>query len=277
MPANILTDTKYEKLLKDIRRLIQSGRKAATEAANRMLVRTYWEIGKRIHSEELTAYAGYGASIMADLAEDLEMDADTLRKSMIFYLRYEKKSPWALNLSWSTYRALLPIADEKERTFYEQEVLKQGWTSKELIAAIQRGHFKGRGSIRTSDRRKAPLPRPTQSTYVYRAVVQRVVDGDSLILRLDLGFQVWKEQRVRLQHVDAPPVDEAKGYAAFEYVRDQLARVPFVIVRTHKIDIYGRYVGDVFYSFSSTDADEIFKSGRYLNQELLDQGLAKRI
>jgi len=45
-----------------------------------------------------------------------------------------------------------------------------------------------------------------------------------------------------------------QGYEAFEFVRDQLAKAPFVMLKTHQIDIYGRY----------------------LNQELLDKGLANR-
>ena len=120
------------------------------------------------------------------------------------------------------------------------------------------------------------LARPAEATYVYKAMIERVVDGDTLLIRLDLGFQVWKEQRIRLAGIDAPPIDEAKGYEAFEYVRDQLAQVPFIMVKTNKIDIYGRYVGHVFYSFQEKDMVKIFTEGRYLNQELLDRGLARR-
>jgi len=49
------------------------------------------------------------------------------------------------------------------------------------------------------------------------------------------------------------------------------------MVKTNKIDIYGRYVGDVFYDFSETDKVSVFEDGRYLNQELLTKRLAKRI
>ena len=47
------------------------------------------------------------------------------------------------------------------------------------------------------------------------------------------------------------------------------------MVKTNKIDIYGRYVGHVFYSLADDpDKAEVFRSGRYLNQELVEKGLA---
>ncbi len=39
--------------------------------------------------------------------------------------------------------------------------------------------------------------------------------------------------------------------------------------------VYGRYVGDVFYDPLLKDKDEIFLGGRFLNQVLLDAGLAR--
>ena len=88
---------------------------------------------------------------------------------------------------------------------------------------------------------------------------------------------MWKEQRIRLAGIDAPPIDTPKGRQAYEYVRDQMAKVPFVMVKTNKIDIYGRYLGHIFYLPKSEEKDKIFEEGRYLNQELLDAGLAKKI
>ncbi len=121
------------------------------------------------------------------------------------------------------------------------------------------------------------LKRPTTATYVYKAYVEKVVDGDTLLLRIDLGFQVLKEQRVRLANIDTPALDEPKGLQATEYVQQQLAKTSFVMIKTNKIDIYGRYVGHIFYSLQNLKKSEIFTEGRYLNQELLDKGLAKRV
>ena len=272
--VKILTDARYEKLLKDLRKLIQEGRARAEQAARQELIQTYWEIGKRLSEEELAEKAGYGDSILQDLAEDLEMDEDTLRRSVQFYEGYKISAPRGGNLTWSHYRELLALSQEA-RSFYEKEAQKQNWSRDELTSAIRRGAFKeGEGRARKSEGR---LKRPTEATYVYKAEVERIVDGDTILLRIDLGFLVWKEQRIRLAGIDCPPIDEKKGYEAFEFVRDQLTQAPFLMVKTHQIDIYGRYVAHVFYSFTEKDKDKIFQEGRYLNQELLDKGLAKLI
>jgi len=86
---------------------------------------------------------------------------------------------------------------------------------------------------------------------------------------------VWKEQRVRLAEIDTPAMDEAGGREAYKFVLNQLAQVDFVMVKTNKIDIYGRYVGHIFYSSKDLSKSETFSKGRYLNQELVDKGLAR--
>lgn len=96
-----------------------------------------------------------------------------------------------------------------------------------------------------------------------------------MVLLIDLGFAVWKEQRVRLAEIDCPAMDEAEGPAAYEYVRNQLAKAEYVMVKTNKIDIYGRYVGHIFYSLQEgLGKVEVFEKGRYLNRELVEKGLA---
>lgn len=271
--TQILTDSRYKKLLLDLRKIILEGKRRAEEAARQELVQTYWEMGKRISREALTENASYGDSILADLAEDLGVDEDTLRRSVEFYEVYKISAPRGGNLTWSHYRELLALPEEA-RSFYEKGTQKEGWTRDELVSAIRRDAYLGKEKEGVKIREKK-LKRPAEPTYVYKAVVERIVDGDTLILRIDLGFQVWKEQRIRLAGIDCPPIDEKKGYEAFEFVRDQLAQAPFLMVKTHQVDIYGRYVAHVFYSFTEKDKAKVFEEGRYLNQELLDKGLAK--
>ncbi len=110
---------------------------------------------------------------------------------------------------------------------------------------------------------------------MYAASVDKIIDGDTIMLMIDLGFGVWKQQRVRLAAIDTPAMDEQGGLEAFSYVRDQLAKAMVVMVKTNKIDIYGRYVGHVFYALNDMDKAKVFEQGRYLNQELLTLGLAR--
>lgn len=139
--TRILSDTRYEKLLKDLRTLIQEGKDRAQRAAAQELLQTYWEIGRRITEENLSGHAGYGDSIRVDLAEDLQIDEKTLLRAELFFERYKNGAPRGTNLTWSHYRELLPIEDAQARKFYESQAEKEDWTRDELVRAIRRDAF----------------------------------------------------------------------------------------------------------------------------------------
>ena len=120
-----------------------------------------------------------------------------------------------------------------------------------------------------------PSRRPTGTPYVYKAIIERVVDGDTLVALIDLGFQVKKEQRLRLAGIDTPARGTPNGDRALQLVQDELARVDYVILKTDKIDLYGRYVAHVLYAPDETDKHRIFAEGQYLNQRIVHEGLAK--
>ena len=196
METAVLTKSGYTKLLSDLKQIIEEGKKRAKQAAQQELIQTYWQIGKRIKEEQITQNAGYYYSIIGDLSEDLGIDTSTLKRCVIFFGQYEIGAPRGTKLTWAHYRELLPLPNDKERKWYELEVGKQGWKRDDLKSAVKRdafGEAKG-GKLRT--KKKGPK-RPQEPTYVYKAEVLRVIDGDTLLLRIDLGFQVWKEQRVR--------------------------------------------------------------------------------
>ena len=65
--------------------------------------------------------------------------------------------------------------------------------------------------------------------YTYRSIIKRVVDGDTIDVDIDLGFDVWlKNQRVRLYRVDTPekrtrnPIEKLAGIYASEVVEGML-------------------------------------------------------
>lgn len=268
----ILSETQYAKLVREIRTLIEEGQKSAQRAARQVLVQTYWKIGKRISEEGLSQSAGYNEAILEDLAEELAIDYSTLNRCIHFFQTYNLATS-SKNLTWSHYKSLLPLNDDSERQWYEDLADNEELNVAQLSKAIKEDWYgrsrKGSGSDLTK------LGRPTEATYVYKAVVDRVIDGDTLLLRIDLGFQVWKEQRVRLAGIDTPPMDDPKGREAYRFVLNRLAKIGFVMVKTNKIDIYGRYVGHVFYSSKNLSKGGVFSNGHYLNQELVSRRLAK--
>ncbi len=82
----------------------------------------------------------------------------------------------------------------------------------------------------------------------YQAVIERVVDGDTIDVRLDLGFDVWTRQRLRLLDIDTP---ETRGPTRLEGLDAMMATERLlpndtpVVVETEKDDAFGRYLARV--------------------------------
>ena len=101
--------------------------------------------------------------------------------------------------------------------------------------------------------------------FTYLARVKRVVDGDTLLVNIDLGFNLFSLHYLRLRGIDAPEIDTPEGRRSREFVARELARVPHILLTSSRSDKYDRYLADVWYG----EENEIF-----LNQRLLDEGLA---
>lgn len=122
----------------------------------------------------------------------------------------------------------------------------------------------------------APTPGPesTPILYTMRAEVLRVVDGDTIIVRLSLMYDLTKENvQVRMLGVDTPetrtkdPAEKAAGLAAKAFVEGLLpvgARIRVIVRENGQVDNFGRTLAWV-----------ILPDGTNLSTLLLEKGLAK--
>ena len=132
-------------------------------------------------------------------------------------------------------------------------------------------------SIREEDGYRLRASRAgAKNLYTYRATVEGVIDGDTLRVEIDCGFQVWVRQKLRLRGIDAPEMPGAAGRRAKAFVERALSAVPFVVMTTTRPDKYDRYLSDLFYLPGATDPQAVLQNGLFLNQQLLDEGLAVR-
>lgn len=84
--------------------------------------------------------------------------------------------------------------------------------------------------------------------YEYNARLIRIVDGDTVWLRVDLGFRTWVESAFRLFGIDAPEVHgvtKEAGMAASEFLRAQLTEKPLRIM-SKGLDKYGRWLALIY-------------------------------
>lgn len=99
-------------------------------------------------------------------------------------------------------------------------------------------------------------------SYTYAATVERVVDGDTLDVSLDLGMRVHLRTRLRLEAIDTPErgqdghTEAAVAVAALIAPSDSK-----VIVTTRKPDKYGRALARVTLPDGRDLADTLIAHG----------------
>ena len=95
--------------------------------------------------------------------------------------------------------------------------------------------------------------------------VTNVVDGDTIDVEIDLGFDISFSSRVRLAGIDTPesrPTDKAEkvlGLEAKEYIKSKIKDAKEVVIKTEKMDSsekYGRILGWVFLDGSKISINE---------------------
>ena len=92
--------------------------------------------------------------------------------------------------------------------------------------------------------------------YIYKAKLQRVVDGDTVDALIDLGFDTWVKKRIRYKGIDTwesrtKDLDEKKlGLAAKARNKELLESVSskpgYFRLRSHGVGKYGRVLGEIF-------------------------------
>ncbi len=84
--------------------------------------------------------------------------------------------------------------------------------------------------------------------YQYKGRIIRVVDADTMDVYLDLGFNMFTKQRLRIDDYDAPetwrPRNEAEkehGMAATVRAKELLEGYELIFITSKAVGIYGRF------------------------------------
>ncbi len=131
----------YLNLLQQISDTYTQGRILAVQAVNTHITQTYWQVGRQIVEFEQggKARAEYGKALISKLASDLSLrhgkgfSRSNLIRFRQFYLAWPISATLSHQLSWSVIVELLKIDDPLERSFYEQQTLRERWSVRELI------------------------------------------------------------------------------------------------------------------------------------------------
>lgn len=110
--------------------------------------------------------------------------------------------------------------------------------------------------------------------FFYKAHVKKVLDGDTIDLLIDVGFNMHFSGRVRLYGVNTPesrtsnPQEKIAGLAAKEFVENWIEEnnhIVFIKTIKDKNEKYGRLLAEVY------NQDKT----KCLNVEIVNAGLAK--
>lgn len=143
-----------EDILSDIRGIIEAAQRTAYQAVNTALVQRNWLLGQRIASEEMHGEdrAKYGAEIIKKLAKELsaEYGKGFTKTNLYSFYSFYKYFPEIFHsssgksdrlLSWTHYRVLLQVKDEKARAWYEKEAIRQAWSVRTLQRNISSQYY----------------------------------------------------------------------------------------------------------------------------------------
>lgn len=215
-----------------IRDLLVEARNSVVKQVNATMVKTYYEIGRRIVEQEQQGkdVANYGDYLLVRLSESLSgsfgkgFSKRNLELMRQFYLTYKiAKSPISQSLSWTHYIRLMRISDPDERRFYEIETENNNWSVRELNRqfdsalyqrlllsrdkdAVKELSVKGQIVERPEDILKDPyvleftgLPELPQ--YTESRLEQRLIDElQTFLLELGKGFTfVGRQQRITIE------------------------------------------------------------------------------
>ena len=104
--------------------------------------------------------------------------------------------------------------------------------------------FTGTGEIKTFDK------------YIYRAKLERVVDGDTVDALIDVGFDIWVKKRIRFMGLDTWECrtrnleEKKKGLAAKARTKELLESISskpgFFRIKSHGVGKYGRVLAEIY-------------------------------
>ena len=108
--------------------------------------------------------------------------------------------------------------------------------------------------------------------YQYKAKLNRVIDGDTFDLAIDVGFEITINTHIRVLDLDTPEIfhpscyaEKVHGFAA-KLKANTLLREKDLVILTQKKGKYGRYLAHIF----------IEPEGLDFAKEMQDAGFQKK-
>lgn len=238
-------------LATDVANLLEQGRRQCADTVSSIICMTYWKIGQRIFVEEQKGEirAEYGKQLLERLAENLAtkhdcgkgMSARDLRNYRQFYLCFNDFPIWYArvpNLTWTHYRSLLRVENEKARFWYAKEASDQFWSTRTLDRNINSQYYfrllqtPNKAAVIDEMKNTAVVDEKEKLQFLKNPIV-----AEFLNLSQNNDFTETKLESAIIDHIQKFIMELGKGYAFV--ARQQLIRT----------DLKDYYIDLVFYNY----------------------------
>lgn len=170
-----------------------------------------------------------------------------------------------------TYRTVerSNLYTERSETYLD---LGFGMYSEELLSEIENAkelkHYPAFQLTNAESRKWKANSVGRSEQYLYLGYPERVVNGDTLQIKLDLGFKLLYRTRLRLSGVEAPEKGSDDESKIMRLMERKLKLCPVILVKTSRKERYGRWLARILYLEASKSPAKILKEGKLLNEEV---------
>jgi predicted nuclease of restriction endonuclease-like (RecB) superfamily len=157
-------------LYQSIRLTILEAKQKVIVAVNVAMLEAYWKIGQYIVEEEQQGKhkAEYGKDLLGTLSKQLTKefgkgyDKSNLSNMRKFYHIFPILDAVRRELTWTHYRCLLNVENEKARAFYIQETITNNWSTRALDRQIKSLYYERLLSSQNRNEVKAEMQEKTK-------------------------------------------------------------------------------------------------------------------
>lgn len=233
----ILRDHSYiqfDNLFEDTCAIIEQAQNKAIRAVNVALTLRNWQIGQRIAREELdgAARADYGEQVIQRLSEKLtsKFGKGYDKISLYNYIKFFRLFPEIVDavsqqsgkvdatsqqlLPWTHYRELIRVDNREARQWYEQEAIREMWSTRTLHRNIASQYY---FRLLQSQDKQPVINEMHQLTADFqndpKEFVKNPIVAEFLGIAQNTSFTETKLETAIIDHIQQFVMELGKGYA----------------------------------------------------------------
>lgn len=221
MNTEIIEYKESDDIIADLKKIIDNGRILSYETVAKIMVATYWNIGKRIVVFEQNGKnrADYGTGLIDKLSKELTyiygkgFSSRNLREYRKFYELFPDPEIWhsrVPNLTWTHFRMLFRVETPLIREWYMNEASHENWSVRTLDRNIQTQYFERR---LTAQKNGTNLPIPEMVNESKLDFIKNPLVTEFLGLKRDTKFNESDLEESIINHLQQFILELGRGFA----------------------------------------------------------------